>query len=42
MTVAIGKRPPLKAFFCYAHEDRAWREALDLHVDMLEREGLIT
>jgi endonuclease/exonuclease/phosphatase family metal-dependent hydrolase len=41
MSLAFGKRPPLKVFFCYAHEDRRFREELDLHLDMLEREGLI-
>jgi len=36
------KRPPLKVFFCYAHEDRELRRELDAHLDLLEREGLVT
>jgi len=29
-------------FFCYAHENANVREALDRHLDILEREGLVT
>lgn len=36
------KRPPLKLFFSYAHEDQHVRDELDKHLDVLEREGLIT
>jgi hypothetical protein len=36
------KRPPLKLFFSYAHEDQDVRDELDKHLDVLEREGLIT
>ena len=36
------KHPPLKIFFCYAHEDRPLRQELDAHLDLLEREGLVT
>lgn len=36
------KRPPLKLFFSYAHEDQGVRDELDKHLDVLEREGLIT
>ncbi len=36
------KRRPLKLFFCYAHENANVREALDRHLDILEREGLVT
>ena len=36
------KRPPLKLFFSYAHEDRNVRDELDKHLDILEREGLVT
>lgn len=36
------KRTPLKLFFCYAHEDRALRNALDSHIEILRREGLVT
>jgi hypothetical protein len=35
-------RCPLKIFFCYAHDDRPLRQELDAHLDMLEREGLVT
>jgi hypothetical protein len=35
------KRPPLRIFFCYAHADRDVRRALDSHLDLLEREGLV-
>lgn len=35
------KRPPLRIFFCYAHEDMQLRHALDAHLDLLEREGLV-
>lgn len=35
------KRPPLRIFFCYAHADRDLRRALDSHLDLLEREGLV-
>jgi endonuclease/exonuclease/phosphatase family metal-dependent hydrolase len=36
------KRRPLKLFFCYAHENADVRQALDRHLDILEREGLVT
>jgi hypothetical protein len=36
------KRPQLKLFFSYAHEDQDVRDELDKHLDVLEREGLIT
>ena len=36
------KRPPLKVFFCYSHKDAQLRSRLDLHLDLLEREGLVT
>jgi len=35
------KRRPLKLFFCYAHENANVRAALDRHLDILEREGLV-
>jgi len=35
------KRRPLKLFFCYAHENADVRQALDRHLDILEREGLV-
>lgn len=35
------KRPPLKIFFCYAHEDRDLRYRLHEHLELLEREGLV-
>ena len=35
------KRRPLKLFFCYAHENADIRQALDRHLDILEREGLV-
>lgn len=34
-------RRPLKVFFCYAHEDRAERDALDAHLELMRREGLL-
>ena len=36
-----AKRRPLKLFFCYAHENADTRQALDRHLDILEREGLV-
>jgi endonuclease/exonuclease/phosphatase family metal-dependent hydrolase len=36
------KRLPLKIFFCYAHEDRDLRNRMHEHLELLEREGLIT
>lgn len=36
------KRFPLKLFFSYAHEDQGIRNELDIHLDVLEREGIIT
>ncbi len=36
------KRLPLKIFFCYAHADRDLRNRLHEHLEMLEREGLVT
>jgi hypothetical protein len=35
------KRFPLKLFFCYAHEDLAVRRALDSHIEILRREGIV-
>jgi endonuclease/exonuclease/phosphatase family metal-dependent hydrolase len=35
------KRTPLKIFFCYAHADSELRQALDTHLDLLEREGIV-
>ena len=36
------KRLPLKLFFSYAHEDQGVRDELDKHLDLLEREGMIS
>jgi len=36
------KRRPLRLFFCYAHENADVRAALDRHLDILEREALVT
>ena len=32
---------PLKLFYCYAHEDKVLRGALDSHLSILRRQGLI-
>ena len=36
------KRYPLKVFFSYAHKDHGFRNELDVHFDVLEREGIIS
>ena len=36
------KRLPLKIFFCYAHADHDLQNRLHEHLEMHEREGLVT
>ncbi len=40
MTTASKK--PLKLFYCYAREDKALRDELDIHLSSLKRQNLVT
>ena len=40
MTTNAGD--PLKLFYCYAHEDKALRDALDIHLTSMKRHDMIT
>jgi tetratricopeptide (TPR) repeat protein len=40
MTTASTK--PLKLFYCYAREDKALRDELDIHLSSLKRQNLVT
>ena len=33
---------PVEVFYSYAHKDEAFRKALDTHLSLLHRQGLIT
>ena len=32
----------VEIFCCYAHEDEPWRQKLELHLSLLQRQGLIS
>jgi tetratricopeptide (TPR) repeat protein len=34
-------RPPIRVFYSYAHEDEALRDALEKHLNLLQRQGII-
>jgi internalin A len=33
--------PPVRVFYSYAHEDEALRNALETHLSLLQRQGII-
>src|SRR5450631_4152692 len=33
---------PVEIFCCYAHEDEAWRQKLETHLNVLKQQGLIS
>ena len=35
-------KEPIEIFFCYAHEDEAFRQALEKHLRVLQRQGVIS
>jgi TIR domain len=40
--MTTGSKKPLKLFYCYAREDRALRDELDVHLSSLKRQKLVT
>jgi hypothetical protein len=40
MTTEVKK--PLKLFYCYAREDKALRNELDIHLSSLKRQNIVT
>jgi TIR domain len=39
--MTTGSKKPLKLFYCYAREDRALRDELDVHLSSLKRQNLV-
>lgn len=40
--MTTGSKKPLKLFYCYAREDKALRNELDIHLSSLKRQNLVT
>jgi hypothetical protein len=42
LTMMTEAKKALKLFYCYAREDKALRDELDVHLSSLKRQSLIT